>query len=88
MAPVRPSPALSRRGDDRLHPQHPLGSITYNATHSHLLGIVLVTTGFATGTDLITQLGLIAVSHVGMDRMLGYGLKYATGFKHTHMQRV
>ena len=65
-----------------------LGSITYNATHSYLLGIVLVTTGVATGADLLTQLGLIAASHVGMDRMLGYGLKYAGNFKDTHMQRV
>jgi hypothetical protein len=65
-----------------------LGSVTYNATHSYLLGIVLVTVGVGTGNDLPVQLGLIAASHVGMDRMLGYGLKYAGKFKDTHMQRV
>ena len=65
-----------------------LGSITYNATHSYLLGIVLVTIGVGASIDLLVQLGLIAASHVGMDRMLGFGLKYAANFKDTHLQRL
>jgi hypothetical protein len=27
-------------------------------------------------------------AHIGMDRLLGYGLKYPTDFKDTHLQRV
>jgi hypothetical protein len=34
------------------------------------------------------QLGLIWLAHVGADRLLGYGLKYPTGFRDTHLQRV
>jgi Domain of unknown function (DUF4260) len=34
------------------------------------------------------QLGLIWFTHIGVDRALGYGLKYPTGFKDTHLQRV
>ncbi|PHB05583.1 DUF4260 family protein, partial [Bacillus pseudomycoides] len=32
--------------------------------------------------------GLIWTAHIGMDRMLGYGLKYETDFKDTHIQRL
>jgi len=28
------------------------------------------------------------LAHVGFDLMLGYGLKYETAFKDTHLQRV
>ena len=31
--------------------------------------------------------GLIWLTHIGVDRALGYGLK-PTGFKDTHLQRV
>jgi hypothetical protein len=32
--------------------------------------------------------GVVLVAHIGMDRLSGFGLKYATGFKDTHSQRV
>jgi hypothetical protein len=31
---------------------------------------------------------LIWVNHIGVDRLLGYGLKYADGFKWTHLGRM
>ena len=31
---------------------------------------------------------LIWLAHIGADRALGYGLKYPTHFKDTHLQRV
>jgi len=34
------------------------------------------------------QLALIWLVHIGADRLLGYGLKYPTAFKDTHLQRV
>jgi hypothetical protein len=37
---------------------------------------------------LAVQIALIWGAHIGADRMLGYGLKYPTAFKHTHLQRV
>jgi hypothetical protein len=27
-------------------------------------------------------------AHIGLDRMLGYGLKYAAGFGYTHLGRI
>ena len=37
---------------------------------------------------LRVQLGLIWLTHIGVDRAIGYGLKYPTGFKDTHLKRV
>ena len=31
---------------------------------------------------------MIWIAHIGMDRMLGFGLKYPTRFSDTHLQRV
>jgi hypothetical protein len=31
---------------------------------------------------------LIWTSHIGFDRLLGYGLKYPTRFNDTHLQRT
>jgi hypothetical protein len=31
---------------------------------------------------------MVSSTHIGVDRAVGYGLKYPTGFKDTHLQRV
>ena len=33
-------------------------------------------------------LALILLAHIAADRALGYGLKYATGFKDTHLGQI
>ncbi len=65
-----------------------LGSITYNLMHNYVLAVAAIVIGVATDTNMVTLLGLILSAHVGMDRSLAYGLKYASDFKDTHMQRV
>ena len=40
------------------------------------------------GQTSYAWLALIWLAHIGFDRMLGYGLKYETAFKDTHLQRV
>jgi hypothetical protein len=37
---------------------------------------------------LLTALAVILLAHIAADRALGYGLKYATGFKDTHLGRI
>jgi hypothetical protein len=32
--------------------------------------------------------GLIWAAHIGMDRVLGFGLKYETRFSDTHLDRL
>jgi Domain of unknown function (DUF4260) len=34
---------------------------------------------------LVLALGLVWLAHVGLDRLLGYGLKYDHSFQHTHL---
>ena len=65
-----------------------VGAIAYDAAHTYVWPIVLVTAGLITGSETAMQLGLIWFTHIGVDRAVGYGLKYPTGFKDTHLQRV
>ncbi len=65
-----------------------LGSTTYNAVHIYLWPALLIALSIALSAPLLMQLALIWSAHIGMDRMLGYGLKYPTAFKDTHLQRV
>lgn len=62
------------------------GAILYNITHS-LVGpaLYLGTSWLMLKSELGISIGLIWFAHVGFDRMLGYGLKYTSGFKHTHL---
>jgi hypothetical protein len=65
-----------------------LGSLTYDVVHTHTLPVALGVVGIVSGASWAIQLALIWLAHIGMDRLLGYGLKYPTGFKDTHLQRV
>lgn len=65
-----------------------VGAATYDAVHTTLLPIVIGLAGYLDGADLAVQLALIWLAHIGLDRLLGYGLKYPTAFKDTHLQRV
>lgn len=63
------------------------GAALYNAAHTYLAPGMLAAIGLAAGAPLLLQIALIWVAHIGMDRALGYGLKYGA-FKDTHLQRV
>lgn len=65
-----------------------LGAAVYDAVHTYVGPILLASAGVLTEWDPGTQLGLIWLAHCGIDRALGYGLKYPTAFKDTHLQRV
>jgi len=40
------------------------------------------------GRETGVAISLIWIAHIGIDRVLGYGLKYPTAFKDTHLQKV
>jgi hypothetical protein len=65
-----------------------VGSATYNTIHTFVPPIALGAAGLLSGSELPTQLALIWLAHIGMDRALGYGLKYPGAFKESHLQRV
>ena len=65
-----------------------IGAATYDAAHTYAFPVVLATLGVLTDADVAVQVGLIWLTHIGVDRAIGYGLKYPTGFKDTHLQRI
>ncbi|MEH2544962.1 hypothetical protein V1283_001607 [Bradyrhizobium sp. AZCC 2262] len=64
------------------------GALIYNAAHSYLAPMAMMTTGFGTASPLILSIAMIWLAHIGFDRALGYGLKYESGFGFTHMGRI
>ena len=64
------------------------GAMIYNAVHSYLAPMTMMTLGFATAEPLILSIAMLWLAHIGFDRMLGYGLKYAAGFGLTHMGAI
>ena len=65
-----------------------VGSIIYNIFHMYILPTILILSGIVLGSSLLISLALIWFAHIGMDRLFGYGLKYTSAFKHTHLDRV
>jgi hypothetical protein len=65
-----------------------VGTVAYDASHTYSFPIALAAIGVIAGAGLPVQLGLIWLTHIGVDRAIGYGLKYPSGFKDTHLQRV
>jgi len=65
-----------------------IGAAAYDAAHTYVLPVALAAIGLMVDADTAIQLGLIWLTHIGVDRAVGYGLKYPTDFKDTHLQRV
>lgn len=65
-----------------------LGGAAYNFVHSYATALALGAIGWFAGTPLVWQLALILGAHAGLDRAVGYGLKYATAFNQTHLGRI
>jgi Domain of unknown function (DUF4260) len=62
-----------------------LGAFTYNAIHTYLGPFVLAGYSILTGHQEPLWVATIWIAHIGFDRMLGFGLKYPTNFKDTHL---
>jgi len=67
-----------------------IGSYTYNLTHAYLGPILLLLLLLVQGEPpqfwlLMTCMWL---AHIGFDRCLGFGLKYPTSFRDTHLQKL
>lgn len=64
------------------------GAITYNIAHNWATGGLVLGIGLALTLPVVVFAGLVLVAHTGMDRALGYGLKYPTAFGDTHLGRI
>lgn len=62
-----------------------VGSYGYNLAHTYVAPLSLAGAGLALAAPPAVLVALVWTAHVGMDRAAGYGLKHASGFRHTHL---
>jgi Domain of unknown function (DUF4260) len=62
-----------------------LGARIYNAIHSYITPATLAVSALLLGANGLVPFALIWVAHIGIDRLMGYGLKYPEGFGRTHL---
>jgi hypothetical protein len=65
-----------------------LGSITYNAAHNLVLPLALLGLGWWMSIGWLILTAAVFLTHIGLDRALGYGLKLPTDFRDTHLGRI
>lgn len=64
------------------------GAFTYNLCHHKGVAIAIYLIGMYLAQPVMQLTGVILFSHSALDRILGYGLKYEKGFKHTHLGEI
>lgn len=65
-----------------------VGARIYNAIHSYVTPATLAVVGLLLRTEVMLPYALIWMNHIGVDRLLGYGLKYPDGFGWTHLGKL
>lgn len=65
-----------------------VGAVAYDLVHTYVGPVALAAIGVLADAGVAVQLSLIWATHIGVDRAVGYGLKYPTGFRDTHLQRL
>jgi hypothetical protein len=65
-----------------------VGAILYNVFHTYSVPILVFLVLLCLNRLGDCAVPLIWVAHIGFDRLLGFGIKYETAFKDTHLQRV
>src|SRR5271165_557121 len=64
------------------------GARVYNGIHAYVVPATLAFCALVLRTPLLLPFALIWMNHIGVDRLLGYGLKYSTGFGWTHLGKM
>src|SRR5580704_2017807 len=65
-----------------------IGAALYNLGHWLAFPVLLLAFGYSQAHPTLLAIFLIWIAHIALDRTLGYGLKYPTVFKDTHLQRI
>jgi len=65
-----------------------VGALCYNLAHHQALALAVGVGGWWLGQPLLLLAGTVLLFHSAFDRVLGYGLKYVTGFHDTLLGRV
>jgi hypothetical protein len=64
------------------------GAEFYNLVHTTTPPLFFIAFALLSKQLMLLPYLLIWLAHIGIDRMLGYGLKYPANFKDTHLQHV
>jgi hypothetical protein len=64
------------------------GAFFYNIFHHRGIAVLLYILGSYLKMEFLQLIGIILFSHSSMDRIFGYGLKYESGFKYTHLGEI
>ncbi|MFB6105189.1 MAG: DUF4260 domain-containing protein [Halobacteriaceae archaeon] len=62
-----------------------VGAVTYNLVHWYPLPLALGLAGVLLAIDPFAWAAVVWGAHIGVDRAVGYGLKYDDAFDHTHL---
>ncbi len=65
-----------------------VGATIYNIGHSYLAPAALWLVAAVLESSGTKAAALVWAAHIGMDRALGYGLKYPDSFRNTHLGRL
>ncbi len=65
-----------------------VGAASYNLLHTTVLPAGLAVAGVAVDSVVLLSIALVWLAHIGLDRVLGYGLKRRSGFRDTHLGRI
>jgi hypothetical protein len=62
-----------------------IGSVVYNVVHTYAVPLAIGGVGYWIDNRLTLLVVAVWIGHVGADRLFGYGLKFESGFKDTHL---
>lgn len=65
-----------------------VGAFMYNLFHHKGVAIAIYLLGVYLSVSVMQLIGILLFTHSAMDRIMGYGLKYDTGFKFTHLGEI
>lgn len=64
------------------------GAVLYNLFHHQGIAVLVYLSGIYFENECTQLGGIILFAHSVMDRIFGYGLKYFSGFKDTHLGKI
>ena len=65
-----------------------IGAVIYNIGHTYVVPFLFLLLVYFVKLPSLYFIAVIWVAHIGFDRLLGYGLKYPTAFKDTHLGKL
>lgn len=65
-----------------------IGARIYNIGHIYAAPVILLLLHYLAGMPQAPAISLIWTAHIAFDRVLGFGLKYDSGFRDTHLGKL